>query len=171
MPRYVAFLRGVSPLNAKMADLKHAFEGAGFTEVKIVLSSGNVAFDSPARSQTKLARQAEAAMAQHLDRAFYTIVRRQSFLRKLLEADPYTGFVLPPNAKRIVTFVGEPNSARLTLPIEADDGCIITTFGGDILSVYVPSLGASKVMRLIEKTFSPNVTTRTRETVKRCAEA
>ena len=31
MPRYVAFLRGVSPMNAKMPELKAAFEAAGFT--------------------------------------------------------------------------------------------------------------------------------------------
>ncbi|MGC4085554.1 MAG: DUF1697 domain-containing protein [Vicinamibacterales bacterium] len=43
MPRYVAFLRGVSPTNASMPDLKRAFERAGFTDVKTILSSGNVA--------------------------------------------------------------------------------------------------------------------------------
>ncbi len=33
MKRYVAFLRAVSPVNAKMPALKRAFEGAGFGEV------------------------------------------------------------------------------------------------------------------------------------------
>jgi len=47
MPRYVAFLRGVSPSNARMADLKRAFEIAGFSEVRTLLSSGNVVFDAP----------------------------------------------------------------------------------------------------------------------------
>ena len=44
MRRYAALLRGVSPSNAKMSDLKKAFEAARFTDVKTVLSSGNVAF-------------------------------------------------------------------------------------------------------------------------------
>ena len=35
MPRYVAFLRGVSPMNARMADLRRCFEVAGFGNVKI----------------------------------------------------------------------------------------------------------------------------------------
>ena len=30
MPRYAALLRGVMPMNAKMPDLKAAFESAGF---------------------------------------------------------------------------------------------------------------------------------------------
>ena len=31
--RYAAFLRGVMPMNVKMADLKKCFEAAGFTDV------------------------------------------------------------------------------------------------------------------------------------------
>jgi hypothetical protein len=42
MRRYVAFLRGVNPMNAKMAELRRCFETAGFTDVRTVLSSGNV---------------------------------------------------------------------------------------------------------------------------------
>ena len=37
MPRFVAFLRGVSPLNAKMPELKLCFERAGFTNVRTIL--------------------------------------------------------------------------------------------------------------------------------------
>src|SRR3989475_9845092 len=46
MPRYAAFLRGVMPVNAKMSDLKKAFEAAGFTDVKTILGSGNVVFSA-----------------------------------------------------------------------------------------------------------------------------
>jgi uncharacterized protein (DUF1697 family) len=62
MPRYAALLRGVSPTNAKMADLKRCFEHAGFTNVKTVLSSGNVVFDALAGSEAQLEQEAEAAM-------------------------------------------------------------------------------------------------------------
>jgi uncharacterized protein (DUF1697 family) len=83
--RYVAFLRGVSPMNAKMIELKHAFEDAGFSEVKTVLSSGNVAFTARAKSALQLAGEAEAAMARLLDRVFRTIVRPSSMLRDLIK--------------------------------------------------------------------------------------
>ena len=39
MPRYVALLRGVSPMNCSMPDLKRSL-----ADVKTLLSSGNVAF-------------------------------------------------------------------------------------------------------------------------------
>ena len=35
MPRYAAFLRGVTPMNLKMPELKAAFEAAGFTDAAI----------------------------------------------------------------------------------------------------------------------------------------
>ena len=45
---YAAFLRGVSPMNAKMPEVKRCFEAAGFTDVKTLLSSGNVVFGAKA---------------------------------------------------------------------------------------------------------------------------
>jgi uncharacterized protein (DUF1697 family) len=61
MARYVAFLRAVSPMNAKMPELKKCFELAGFRDVKTVLSSGNVVFSARKASGTSLERKAEAA--------------------------------------------------------------------------------------------------------------
>lgn len=64
MPRYVAFLRGVSPMNAKMADLKKCFETLDFKDVKTVLSSGNVVFTGAAKPETSLAKALEGGMAK-----------------------------------------------------------------------------------------------------------
>src|SRR3989449_10890290 len=74
MPRYAAFLRGVMPVNAKMSDLKKAFEAAGFTDVKTILGSGNVVFSARAASETSLQQRAEAAMTERLGRTFLTII-------------------------------------------------------------------------------------------------
>ncbi|HEY7878690.1 MAG TPA: DUF1697 domain-containing protein [Gemmatimonadaceae bacterium] len=54
MPRYVAFLRGVMPTNAKMPALRRRFESAGFTDVATILGSGNVVFDARAASESAL---------------------------------------------------------------------------------------------------------------------
>lgn len=171
MPRYVAFLRGVSPMNAKMAELKRSFEGAGFTDVNTVLSSGNVVFSARAKSKTVLARQAEAAMAKYLGRTFFTIVRPASVLRDLIEADPYAAFHLPANAKRVVTFLREPHKSKLSLPLETDGVRILAMNGREIFTAYVPNPRGPVFMTLIEKIFGINVTTRTWDTVKKCATA
>jgi uncharacterized protein (DUF1697 family) len=171
MPRYLAFLRGVSPMNAKMPELKRSFESAGFTAVKTVLASGNVAFNARIASEAALERRIEAAMAEHLDRTFYTIVRPTDALRALIAADPYAVFNLPTNAKRVVTFLRDPPAANLSLPIELDGAGILAAHGREVVSAYVPNLRGPVFMTLIEKTFGTNVTTRTWDTVGKCAKA
>jgi uncharacterized protein (DUF1697 family) len=115
MPRYVAFLRGVSPQNAKMPDLKRCFEGAGFTKVTTLLSSGNVVFDAFCAQESQLEQRAEAAMQDVLGRKFYTIVRSQTMLLGLLATDPYAAFTLPVNAKRDDQNLGYGKKMRCSL--------------------------------------------------------
>lgn len=172
MPRYVAFLRGVSPMNAKMPQVKRAFENAGFGDVKTLLSSGNVVFDSRSKSTAALARQAEKAMQEHLGRTFLTIVRPTEALRELIEADLYSEFRLPAKSKHVITFLSKaPPAMKLSLPIKLGDASILAVRGQEVLTSYVPHPGSPEFMRLIEKTFGKEITTRTLDTVKRCAAA
>jgi uncharacterized protein (DUF1697 family) len=172
MPRYVAFLRGVSPMNLKMPQLKACFEAAGFTNVKTLLSSGNAVFDSKSTSDAAVERKAEAAMQEHLGRTFYTIVRRVDALRELLDADPFARFEVPANAKRVVTFLREPpRPGKLELPLEVEEARILAVNGREILTAYVPQPNNPVFMTLIEKTFGKDLTTRTWDTVKKCAAA
>jgi uncharacterized protein (DUF1697 family) len=169
--RYAAFLRGVSPMNAKMPELKQCFESAGFTNVKTVISSGNVVFDAAPSSEAFLARKAETAMQKQLGRSFLTIVRSLAALEAILTSDPFKAQRLPPKAKRVVTFLREEPKARLPLPIEVDGARILSRKGREIFTAYVPSPRGAAFMVLIEKTFGKEVTTRTRETVERVARA
>jgi uncharacterized protein (DUF1697 family) len=169
MPRYAAFLRGVSPMNAKMPDLKKAFEAAGFTDVKTLLSSGNLVFTAPSASEATLQRKAEAAMTKLLGRTFLTITRPIDALREMLASDPYHTFRLPPGAKRIVTFLRERPASKLTLPVEVHGARILAVNGSNVFSAYVPSPKGPVFMTLIEKTFGSELTTRTWETVTKVA--
>ena len=171
MPRYAAFLRGVSPMNAKMPELKAAFESAGFTEVRTLLSSGNVAFTARAASEIALERRAEAAMLERLGQAFLTFVRPMDALRELLESDPYRSFRLGPEAKRIVTFLRAKPASTLKLPIERDGARILVIKGREVFGAYLPSPKGPVFMALIEKTFGKDVTTRTWDTVGKVARA
>src|SRR2546430_16073139 len=101
LPHYAAFLRGISPMNAKMPELKRCFEAAGFSDVTTVLSSGNVVFGARATSAGALERTIEAAMQEHLGHSFLTIVRPIAALRAVLARDPYRAFRLPPGSKQI----------------------------------------------------------------------
>ncbi len=165
MPRYAAFLRGVMPMNAKMPDLKRAFEAAGFTEVKTVLSSGNVVFNARAAAEGALERKAEAAMEKALGRSFPTIVRSVAALQELLASDPFRAFRLEPGAKRIVTFLRHPPAKKIVLPDELEGARTYAVKGGEAFSAYVRTPKGPVFMTLIEKTFGKAQTTRTWDTV------
>jgi uncharacterized protein (DUF1697 family) len=169
MRRYAALLRGVSPMNAKMSELQKAFEAAGFTDVKTVLSSGNVVFSASAASEVSLQRQAEVAMMKRLGHGFLTIVRRVDHLREMLASDPYQGLRLKPGTKRIVTFLRDRPISKLALPIELEGARILSMNGGEVFSAYVPNPRGPVFMTLIEKTFGKGQTTRTWETVAKIA--
>jgi uncharacterized protein (DUF1697 family) len=174
MKRYVALLRGVSPMNCRMPALKACFEGAGFSDVKTLLSSGNVVFSTrTAVSPDKLRQRAEAAMEEDLGRSFGTFIRTTAELQALLAADPYAEFELAADAKRIVTFLREPGDkpAKLKLPIELDGARILKVSGGEVFSAYVRSANGPVFMSLLERTFGKDITTRTLDTVRKCAGA
>ena len=169
MKRYAAFLRGVSPMNCRMADLARAMEAAGFTGVKTVLSSGNVVFGATGTPRA-IARKAEAAMQEHLGRSFLTIVRPVTALQAMLDADPYAAFRLPAGGKRVVTFLATEPADAPELPVRAEGASMLKLDGTDLYSVYVPGPKAAAFMGVIERAFGKDVTTRTWDTVRKvCA--
>ncbi len=171
MTRYVAFLRGVSPMNARMPELKRAFESAGFTDVRTLLSSGNVAFTARSAAPATLERKAEKAMQAELGRSFATVVRSSQFLQGLIESDPFAKLTLPPAAKRVVTLLRRPAAARLALPIERDGARILAMTDAEVFTAYVASDKGPVFMTLLERTFGTDITTRTWDTLKKCAQA
>lgn len=171
MERYVAFLRGVSPMNCKMPELKRCFEVAGFESVKTLLSSGNVAFSARAQEIEALERKIESALKKHLGHAFLTIVRPSSYLQRLVKQAPYEKFDLPAKAKPVVTFLRKPPKKKIALPIEQSQAFILKRERTEVFSAYVPNEKGPVFMALLETTFGKEITTRTLETVRKCSVA
>jgi uncharacterized protein (DUF1697 family) len=158
-------------MNCRMPELKRSLEQAGFAEVKTLLSSGNVVFSTPrATSAATLQKRVEKAMLDGAGYRFATLVRPTAYLQQMLDADPFSEFELPPMAKRIVTFLREPQAVgEVELPIERGEACILKRIGGEVFSVYVPNDKGPVFMQLLERTFGKDVTTRTWDTVAKCA--
>jgi uncharacterized protein (DUF1697 family) len=158
-------------MNAKMPALKQAFEAAGFTAVKTVLSSGNVVFDARKASDAALQLKAETAMREALGQPFLTIVRPVAMLQQMLEADPYRGFRLDASAKRIVTFLRSAPTTKVALPVEQDGARLLALRGQELFGAYTRTPKGPVFMTLIERTFGREVTTRTWDTVGKVARA
>ena len=169
MQRYAAFLRGVSPMNMKMPELKQCLEAAGFSDVRTLLSSGNVVFGTRKSSERALERRIEAAIEKDLGQPFRTFVRSIDALQAILAADPYKAFRLAAGSKRIVTFLRTEAKTLPKLPIELDGARILCVHGSEVFSAYIPGPRGPVFMSLIEKTFGKEVTTRTWDTVSKAA--
>jgi uncharacterized protein (DUF1697 family) len=157
-----------------MPQLRECFEAAGFSDVRTVLSSGNVAFSThgtTAPAPSALEREAERAMLASLGRAFPTIVRPTEYLQALVASDPFGEFPLPPAAKRVVTFLRRAEDRRVELPLERDGARILKQAASEVFTAYEPSPKGAVFMALLERTFGTDITTRTLATVEKCAAA
>jgi uncharacterized protein (DUF1697 family) len=90
MTRYAAFLRGVNVggVNLKMADVAKAFEEAGFTDVRTILASGNVIFES--RSGVDAVRKkAESALRDAFGYDAWVLAYPMETVRAVSESFPF----------------------------------------------------------------------------------
>jgi uncharacterized protein (DUF1697 family) len=155
-------------MNAKMPELKRAFEAAGFADVKTVLGTGNLVFSAKPAPLPTLAKKCEAAMKRELGSSFFTIVRGVDELAALLAKNPLAGCRLKPGSKRVVTFLSEPPAKKPKLPIELHDARILGLRDDAVFSAYVPGPKGPVFMGLLERTFGKRISTRTWETVTKC---
>jgi uncharacterized protein (DUF1697 family) len=158
-------------MNCKMPELKKALEGAGFTDVKTVISSGNAVFSSRAASESSLEKKCEAAMLKSMGRSFMTIVRSIDDLESLLATDSFRKYDVPQSAKKNVTFLRARPATNPRLPVQMKGGQILGLHGREAYLYYIPGEADPSFMTAIEKTFGKEITTRTWETVGRIVKA
>ena len=103
-------------MNLKMPVLAAALEETGFSEVKTLLSSGNVVFSGRRASDSAIEKKVVATIEANTGKTFGVIVRSIEELQTLIEADPYQAFRLPGGSKRVVTFLRSAPEKRLELP-------------------------------------------------------
>jgi uncharacterized protein (DUF1697 family) len=156
---YAAFLRGVSPMNAKMPELVRAYEKAGFDAVASVASSGNLVFRATGAIAAVEKRAAAATK-------FGTFIRPIAELEALLEKDPFAKLRVPAEAKRLVTFL-RTKAKPPKLPLTAGNFTIYAALGREVLSAYIREPGNAAFMGIIEKTFGKDVTSRTWDALAR----
>jgi uncharacterized protein (DUF1697 family) len=169
MTEYVAFLRGIN-VGGKgavtMENLKKAFEACGFKDVKTIATSGNVAF-SAAMAEGDVVKKARAALKKRLGRETPVHVRSRDELRKMVQGDPYKGFPIPEDAKRVITFLDASAKTDLKLPHHQDGASILRIKDGVAYSAYLRSPKGAVFMKVLDEAFGKNITTRTWDMINR----
>lgn len=154
-----------------MADLRKCLEEAGYSQVRTVLASGNVVFDAKTAQPSAIEHRIEKVIEEGLGRFFGSTVRTAEHLQTLIESNPFSGFDLDPEAKLVVTFLRRPASTMPQVPMERDGVRILKHLGTEVFTAYVPNEKGPVFMNMLERAFGREITTRTFETVKKCARA
>jgi uncharacterized protein (DUF1697 family) len=170
MKTYVALLRGIGPMNPNMrpTKLKEAFEGMGFKNVRTVISSGNVVFESGFKDSAKLETKIEKALPKLLGFTSTTIVRSQEELEKLVMEDPAKGITHGQESYVLVTFLKQHSPKIRTLARKGTGYEIVGKYEREIcIVVDLTNSKTPDIMRWLEKELSKNITSRTWQTVLR----
>ena len=172
MTKYVALLRGIGPLNPNMRNdkLRGVFGKLGFANVKTVISSGNVVFESPSRNVRKLEGSIEKALPEELGFKSTTIIRSRSQLQQLVDKNPFKGMEHSQKSSLNVTFLKHKTKISIEFPHKVDNRAytLLGMHDGAICSVVdLTSSKTPDLMIRLEKKFGKEITTRTWKTVER----
>ncbi|HZQ06338.1 MAG TPA: DUF1697 domain-containing protein [Anaerolineae bacterium] len=173
LTRYVAFLRGINVggHTIKMDDLKKAFEGVGVQNVKTLIASGNVLFETEEADRAALTRKIEEKLEKTFGFEIPVLLRSVDELKAMVESEPFKKVKADPTTKFYISFLSEKPTTQLQIPYESPqkDFQIIRVADGAVFSVTFPAKGGRTVdsMAILEKEFGKRITTRNWNTILR----
>lgn len=89
---YFAFLKGINVSGhriIKMAELKAMFEAMGFKNARTFIQSGNVVFESPAKTEA-LKKKIETGILNSFGFEVHVIIRSQTEMEKIIKDYPFS---------------------------------------------------------------------------------
>ncbi len=171
---FVAFLRGINVGGnkmVKMSKLSTILTTKGFKNVRTLLVSGNVIFDSSVENVSLIKEQIEKAIQEEFGFIVAVLIRRKVDILSLVQSDPFMGISVTPLTRLYVTFLSQAVKSNLRIPYESKekDFSIIKVTTTEVCTVLVLSgnRNTTDAMSIIEKEFGKNVTTRNWNTIVR----
>lgn len=172
MVAYVAFLRGIGPGDPRMTNekLRGGFESLGFRNVRTLISSGNVLFESEETSPKKLETMIEKMLPIQLGFSKAVLVRSKAELEKFAAKNPFPDMTHSPKTSLNVTFLKRKTDTSWKFPYRGPNRnyTVLGMYDREVYSV-IDTTGAKTVnlMAQLEKEFGKDITTRTWLTIQR----
>lgn len=171
MTEWIALLRGVNVggITIRSADLRVLFAGLGFTGVRTVLASGNVAFESDRADAAGLKRDIERALSERFEYEAWVVLLTRNRLRAIVDAfpfdatdasrQPYVVFTSKPSVVGdLLEAAGEPDPDED--PLERGDGVV---YWNPVKGTTVDTPFAKVLAKPVFKTTTTNRNLRTLE--------
>ena len=169
MNKYVAFLRGINVGGNKkvpMKELIECFEKMGFTNIHTLLASGNVVFEGKEAFLSNVESNLEKTFGFPID----TIIFPSSNIKDIINSQPFINVEYTPNKIFYLTFFREITKSNILIPYSTNDGSfhILKISNNAIFSVVEKDkTGTVQAMKILEKQFGKQLTTRNFNTVKK----
>jgi uncharacterized protein (DUF1697 family) len=172
MTQYVAFPRGINAGHRmSMAELRAVFDSLGYEHVRTVLASGNVLFQTGRKSEALLIREIERGLASAFGAKIAVVLRTRRELERLAAAQPFAQVDTRPTTRLFVTFLKKKPAGRRGSPT-GEGFEILGIVGRDVCSVLdLAQARSPDFMRVLDREFGKEVTTRGWPTVERILKA
>jgi uncharacterized protein (DUF1697 family) len=176
--KYVALLRGINVgghTQIRMDALRRAFASLGYRDVRTLLNSGNVVFASNETISSEGAHALEELLETSFGFHVDTILRPQTAIQAIVESNPFREIEVTPSTRLFVTFRGDLRAGAnaLIAPYRSPEGDfqLLRVTAGEICASLVlsPKRGTVDLMKVLEREFGKNITTRSWNTVVRIA--
>ena len=176
MPIYVALLRGINVGGQKivnMEKLRASFATLEFNSVRTYVQSGNVIFNAPKASSTKLSERIKGRISYDFGFQIPVVLRTSDEMKKIIHDNPFLKDTKTDRSKLHVTLLSQlpatANIAKLdALDSDPDQFRVL----GQEIYLYCPNgYGRSKISNnAVEKLLAVEATTRNWKTVNTLAE-
>jgi uncharacterized protein (DUF1697 family) len=173
--RYAALLRAVNVAGyqkVSMAALRTCCEGAGFTDVRTLLQSGNVVFESPAKKSEALESLLEKAVTRQFGFTTEFFVRTGKDLARILAENPFPKMAKEDPGHLLVLFLKDAVRAATVADLQKAirDREQVRGEGREVYIAYPDGVGRSRLtMPMIEKKLGTRGTGRNWNTVGKLA--
>ena len=174
MQKYAALLRGINVGGNKkvpMAELKKILEKSGLKNVKTLLASGNVIFESNSNIL-----QLQTLIPSIIEKEFGfpvpVLLRTYKEIEKIIELNPFKEIKVTSQIRLYVTFLFEnPEKKSTASYISKDESFkIILLSDKTVFSVLDLSISNTpEAMNMLEKIYGKNITTRNWNTILKIA--
>ena len=169
MTKFIAFLRGINVGGNKkvpMKDLVACFQNIGFSNIHTLLASGNVVFEGTDYLLSKV----EESLDKTFGFAINTLIFPFQLILDIIESQPFKDFEQTPNIIFYISFFKEISKPSINIPYSTDDKSIqILKLSDNVIFWIVDKekSGTIEGMKILEKQFGKQLTTRNFNTIKK----
>lgn len=175
--KYVALLRGINVggRTVKMDKLQQALKSKGFQNVKTILASGNVVFESSGKSVSSIQKKIRDIIKSAFGFDVELMVCTEEQINSLIKSNPFKSIKVTPNTKLYVTFLSEEAKPKMKIPYESPEKDIRILHVKDktvsSMVILSPQKGTLDLMDILEREFGKKITTRNWNTILKLGRA